>query len=155
MVVLLGSGHVAYGLGAERQLAPNFKGQIRSLIPVRVRDFAGNETARVQASYADFVWGLPPSIGPEYPLLGISLAGALGSDPAEVIQVEKGSSAEQAGIVVGDILVSVNGRAISSSPTLQHALSGLEWGDVALVELRRGPDARRIPVGLRRPLPNG
>ena len=41
VVVLIGSGHAAYGLGAERQLAPHFKGRIASLIPVTVRDGDG------------------------------------------------------------------------------------------------------------------
>jgi hypothetical protein len=155
MVVLLGSGHAAYGLGAERQIAPHFKGQIRALIPVRVRDEKANAVRTVQASYADFVWGVPPAIGPEYPVLGVSLAGVLGSRPSKVIQVEKGSSAEQAGLRVGDILLRLGGTEISSSATLQRALSGVQWGDSVMLEIRRDDEVKQVPVAFRRVLPEG
>lgn len=155
VVVLLGSGHVAYGLGAERQIAPHFKGTMRSLIPVRVRDENGRDVARVQASYADFIWGVPPAAGPEFPVLGVSLAGSLGRNPTRVIQVEARSSAEQAGVQVGDILLSLDTQEIKSSATLQRALSGFSWGDSSVLELKRGEETKRIPVAFRRVLPKG
>lgn len=155
VVVLLGSGHVAYGLGAERQIAPHFRGTIRSLIPVRVRDADGQDVPRVQASYADFVWGVPPAVGPEFPVLGVSLAGSSGRNPTRVIQVEARSSAEQAGVQVGDILLSLDAQEIKSSATLQRALSGFTWGDSGVLELKRGEETKRIPVAFRRVLPEG
>lgn len=155
VVVLLGSGHVAYGLGVERQIAPHFKGTIRSLIPVRVRDEGGRDVSAVQASYADFLWGVPPAIGPEFPVLGVSLAGSLGRNPSKVIQVEPGSSADQAGVEVGDILLSLDAREVKSSAALQRAISGFSWGDAGVLELKRGEETRRIPVAFRRVLPKG
>lgn len=155
VVVLLGSGHVAYGLGAERQIASHFKGTIRSLIPVRVRDENGRDVSSVQASYADFVWGVPPAAGPEFPVLGVSLAGSLGRNPTRVIQVETGSSAEQAGVQVGDILLSLDAHEIKSSATLQRAISGFAWGDAGVLQVKRGEENKRIPVAFRRVLPKG
>lgn len=155
MVVLLGSGHVAYGLGAERQIAGHFKGQVRSLIPVRVRNADGSHVAAVQASYADFVWGVPSAIGPEFPVLGVSLAGSLGSAPTKVIQVEEGSSAARAGVEVGDVLLKMDGRDIKSAATLQQAIAAFEWGDAGVIELKRGQDVKRVAVTFRRVLPNG
>jgi uncharacterized iron-regulated protein len=73
MVVLIGSGHVAYGLGAERQAKLWFDGRTGSLIPVGVADpEARQPISRVRASYANFVWGVPPVTDPIYPTLGIS-----------------------------------------------------------------------------------
>ena len=70
MVVLLGVGHVAYGLGAERQARPHFKGGISSLIPVPVADSENQPVPQVRASYANFVWGLPRESEPLYPTTG-------------------------------------------------------------------------------------
>ena len=60
MVVLIGSGHVAYGFGAERQAKLWYDGRIASVIPIPVYDTdkkAPIETAR--ASYASYFWGVP------------------------------------------------------------------------------------------------
>ena len=38
VVVLVGAGHVQYGMGIERQLRKTFPGRIASLIPVPVKD---------------------------------------------------------------------------------------------------------------------
>ncbi|HYN44277.1 MAG TPA: ChaN family lipoprotein, partial [Thermoanaerobaculia bacterium] len=57
MVVLIGSGHVAYGLGAQRQAALWFDGAAASVIPIPVLDDK-DRPAKVRASYADFVWGV-------------------------------------------------------------------------------------------------
>ncbi len=148
VVVLIGTGHVAYGLGAERQLAGHFKGPVRSLVPVRVR--AQDARAEVQASYADYLWGVPADTGAAFPELGVSLAGSLDTHPTRVIQVEKGSSAESARVQVGDILVSLDGRTLDSSATLQRSLADFGWGDVAILELRRGDNTLRLPVAFRR-----
>lgn len=64
MVVLVGAGHVAFGLGAERQAQPWFNGRISSLIPVPVVDSANQPVEQVRASYANFVWGVPRETEP-------------------------------------------------------------------------------------------
>ncbi len=78
MVVLAGSGHVVYGLGIERQAARHFEGKIATIVPLNVRDDEGHDVKTVQASYADFLWGLPaapilcipPSASPPIPWKG-------------------------------------------------------------------------------------
>lgn len=70
LVVLVGSGHVAYGLGIARQAAAmGFAGRVASVIPIPVEDEHGEAVEAVRASYADFVWGLPPEDDPLYPAL--------------------------------------------------------------------------------------
>ncbi len=59
MVLLTGAVHVAYGLGIERQIAPHFDGEIRSLITVPVRTPQGEPVEEVSAAYADYVWAVP------------------------------------------------------------------------------------------------
>ncbi len=105
MVVLIGSGHVTYGLGAERQTDPYYEGVISSVIPLEVTDDECTPVTKVQASYANFLWGLPRQEDEAYPSLGVSLMGPLGEKPTTVIQLSEGSVAERAGIAVGDVLL--------------------------------------------------
>ena len=113
MVVLVGSGHVAYGLGAERQARLWFDGRTASVIPVSVREEEGGPlVTKVQASYADFVWGLPPTTDPLYPSVGLSTPEQKSGERYKVIAVVKGSPAAAAGFQVGDELVSIDGAAV-------------------------------------------
>ncbi|NND37012.1 MAG: hypothetical protein HKN81_07740, partial [Gammaproteobacteria bacterium] len=119
MVVLIGSGHVTYGLGSERQTAPHYDGKIASIIPLEIADGDGEPITTVRASYANFLWGLPRSFDTVYPTLGVSLMGKLGERPTQLIQVSKGSVAQRAGLVVGDVLLSLDGTPIDSAELLR------------------------------------
>lgn len=151
MVVLIGAGHVMYGLGAERQLKSSFKGHISSLIPVPVRDSDDKPVASVRASYANFLWGVPASEGPGLPVLGVSLAGKMGKEPTKVIDIDKRSPAADAGIKVGDVLVALDGYKISSTADLQRKTADYLWGDTAQLTLQRGSETLTLLVSFRRP----
>lgn len=153
IVVLIGAGHVAYGLGAERQVAPHFKGKISSLIPVPIRDGDGVAVASVRASYANFLWGVPPESGPGLPVLGVSLMGKLGSEPTRVIEVDKRSSAASAGVQVGDVILRLDGTPISSTTDLQRKTGDYRWGDPARLEVRREGKPMTLTVVFRRSAP--
>ena len=113
MVVLIGSGHVAYGLGAERQARLWFDGKTASVIPIPIREEEHDPlVSKVQASYANFVWGLPPSTDPLYPSVGISTPEQKTGERYKVIMVGKESPAAAAGFAVGDELVSIDGVAL-------------------------------------------
>ncbi|MCS6947027.1 MAG: ChaN family lipoprotein, partial [Steroidobacteraceae bacterium] len=135
VVVLIGAGHVAYGLGAERQLAPHFSGRIASLIPVTVRDDDGRPVAGVRASYANYIWGVPRTAQPTLPVLGVSLLGRVGPEPTTVIQIDKRSPAERAGLKVGDVLRSIDGAPIDGTPALQRRIAEYAWGDAERIAL--------------------
>src|SRR5262245_65832354 len=72
MVVIVGAGHVQYGLGIARQARQWFSGRIATVIPVAVEDEHQAPVRAVQASYADFVWGIPAA-NPLYPDLGLAM----------------------------------------------------------------------------------
>ena len=93
MVVLIGSGHVTYGLGSERQTAPYYDGKIASVIPV----------------------------------------------PTKLIQVSEESVAERAGLVVGDVLLSIDGQPLDSAETLCKVFAPYRWGDVAFRVIDQAP----------------
>jgi uncharacterized iron-regulated protein len=150
VVVLIGAGHVTYGLGSERQIAPHFQGRIASVIPVPV-DGSPAGGGQVRASYANFVWGVTPATAPRYPSLGVSLMGAIGSSPGKIIQVSAGAPAAQAGVKVGDELVLVAGTPVASEASVRRAMAPFRWGDVVDIVLRREGKEVSLPVPLRRP----
>ena len=150
VVVLIGSGHVAYGLGAERQLKVHFNGRIASLIPVMVKGEDGKPVATVAASYANYLWGVPYSAGPTLPVLGVSLMGKLGKEPSKVIQVSEKSVAARAGVKVGDILRSLDGVKIDSTTTLQKQTGIYRWGDVAQLTIERDGVTQMLALPFRR-----
>lgn len=156
LVVLIGSGHVAYGLGAERQAANYFDGTTASVIPIPVADADGEPTPTVRASYADFVWGLPPETDELYPSLGLSTTAAGDDDPRRrVIFVKEGSPAGAAGVAVGDLLLALDGEPVPDKETLQRRMAGKRWGDAAALTVEREGEPVEIEVAFRRTPPDG
>jgi S1-C subfamily serine protease len=151
MVVLVGSGHVAYGLGAERQARLWSPGRTASVIPVSVREEEKDPlVTKVQASYADFVWGLPPSTDPLYPTVGLSTPEQKSGERFKVIAVAKDSPAAAAGFQVGDELVSIDGVAYADKETVNALLAGKRWGDVVEYRVLRGGQELGLTAQLRR-----
>lgn len=148
VVVLIGGGHVAYGLGAERQLHSGFKGRTASLIPVTVAH--GAAKAEVSAAYANFLWGVPQTAQPTLPVLGVSLMGRLGKEPAKVIQIDADSSAARAGVRVGDVLRELDGARIDGTAALQRKIGDYRWGDSANLRIERDGQTQTLPVEFRR-----
>ena len=151
MVVLIGSGHAAYGLGAERQARQWLEGEVASVIPVPIEDGDGERVEAVQASYADFVWGLPPADQPLYPMLGASTVPAEGeASGRRVIFVPEDSVAERAGLAVGDVIVAGDGVVILDKETYNRTLASYRWGDRALFTVLRDGEEREVEVLFRR-----
>ena len=155
MVVLAGSGHVVYGLGIQRQAARGFDGRpfqdkIATVVPVNVRDPEGHEVKTVQASYADFVWGLPAQTDPLYPSLGLSTNPVEGEKALKVILVSEGTPAGKAGAQVGDVIVSLDGTAVPDKETLNRLVAAKRWGDEAVLTVKRGSETKTLRIALRR-----
>jgi len=117
---------------------------------VELRDDEGQPIKTVQASYANFVWGLPKAHDTVYPTLGVSLMGKLGDRPTQLIQVSKGSVADRAGLVVGDVLLSIDGRPVDSAETLRIAFAPVRWGNVVTVVIERGGKKQELELPIRR-----
>jgi uncharacterized iron-regulated protein len=151
MVVLVGLGHVAYGLGIERQARNWFDGGIAGLIPVTVNGPDGAVTS-VRASYANFLWGLPHAIDSAYPSLGISTAVGQGETARRVIIVQKDSVGERAGIKTGDVIVSVDGTPLADKEAYNRLMAAKRWGDRAQIIVRRGGEEVTLTALFRRTL---
>jgi S1-C subfamily serine protease len=68
---------------------------------------------------------------------------------AEVAAVQPGGAAARAGLVAGDIVTSIDGRAEPSAEALLRAFRALEPGSAALLAVRRGQ--RHLVVALEKP----
>jgi uncharacterized iron-regulated protein len=150
MIVLIGSGHVAYGLGAERQARLWFDGRIASVIPMAVTNDKG-EKPLVRASYANFIWGVAPEKAPLFPTLGLS-TGQKKDDLYPVIAVSPDSVASRAGFKVGDGLISMDGVALTDSEVLNRLMARKRWADDAVFKVRRGAEEVSLKAVFRRTL---
>jgi uncharacterized iron-regulated protein len=147
VVVLVGSGHVAYGLGIERQARRSFDGAISSIIPIEI---AKGETMQVRASYADIVWGVPREPYLAHPSLGITPVTRSADQLQQVVVVERSSPAAAAGVVVGDIVLAIDGQPVTSRESFNRLSATKDWGDTADVKLRRGSEEITVKLFLRR-----
>lgn len=151
MVVLIGSGHVSYGLGIERQANDFFDGRTASLIPVPVHDGDGRPIRTVQASYADYIWGIPGEPAPLYPSLGISTTAARdGGEGLSVLFAQEGTPGADAGLESGDRLLAIDGQPVSDKESYNRLMAGKRWGDVVRLQFMRGDDVRVVEIPLRR-----
>jgi aminopeptidase N len=148
LVVLVGSGHVAYGVGIEHQARQWFDGKITKLIPVPVADSDRKPVESVKASYADFVWGIPYEHDPLYPELGFSMTEVNGA--RTIIDVEKDSIAARSGFRVHDQVLALDGIPATDRETWNRMMAGKRWGDTAVVTVKRGDTEIRIEAELRR-----
>ncbi|NLI78054.1 MAG: Do family serine endopeptidase [Candidatus Riflebacteria bacterium] len=66
-----------------------------------------------------------------------------------VTEVVPGSSADGAGLVPGDVILSIGGRKVTSPGDFQDALSRVSVGDTVPVEMRRKGRTDTVPMVLR------
>ena len=152
LVVLVGSGHVTYDLGIQRQIAQWEQVPMATVIPISVVDGDGVAIPQVQASYADFLWGMPPVTDPNYPILGISTRSTGDEGQRTVIFIGEGSVGEKAGFQMGDMLVSMDGNPVPNKEALAILMSQTRWGDTAVVKVKRGEEEVDLDVAFRRTL---
>jgi len=150
MVVLVGSGHVAYGVGIERQARRWADGPIATLIPVSVGTPEHGLVKSTRASYANFTWGLPDETDPAFPMFGTSTAVGAGDAARRVIIVQSGSPAASAGVKVGDVLQSLDGIALLEKETFNQLMAAKRWGDSAALVVRRGAETVTLNFVFRR-----
>ncbi len=153
LVVLVGSGHVVYDLGIQRQAAQWSDLPIASVIPIPIRTGDDEPIETVQASYADFVWGLPAETDPLYPVLGVSTRKGKEDDRRSVIYVDDESVGARAGFELGDLILEMDGEPIPDKERLAQLMAGKRWGDTVVVKVQRGEETVALEVAFRREPP--
>jgi uncharacterized iron-regulated protein len=147
VVVLVGSGHVAYGLGIERQARRWFDREISTLLPIDIKQ---GETLDVRASYANVVWGVPSEPYPAHPSLGITPVTRSADQLQQVVSVDRNSAAARAGVVQGDIVLAIDGQPVASREDFNRLSALKDWGDTAEMKIRRGAEELTLKLLLRR-----
>jgi hypothetical protein len=148
MVVLVGSGHVAYGVGIDRQARRWTDGDVTTLVPVPVEDDKGTPITRARASYAHVVYGVAGERDSAYPSLGVSSIPTDGG--RSIIDVQKDTPGAAAGLAVGDVIVAIDGQPVTSRELFNRVMAAKLWGDVVRLGITRSGEAQTIDVPLRR-----
>jgi len=149
VVVLVGAGHVVYDQGIARQIANWSDVPIATVTPIPVANSRGEPVEHVQASYGDFLWGLPATRPPRYPVLG---AATIVGQPSglRIIDIDAQSAAARAGLKVGDRITAVDGIKIRDRRDMNQAMATYRWGDLIAVGLQRDDNALTVPLALTR-----
>ncbi len=150
MVVLIGVGHVAYGLGAQRQadLWGNFKAASVASVAEADEDGAART---VRGSFADFIWGAPaPDKAPVYPTLGASLTDKPGATGPAISGIRPGSPAAKAGLAAGDMVTAIDGVATPDKEATLFEMARKGWGDTVAVEVVRKEGKKTLSALLER-----
>jgi uncharacterized iron-regulated protein len=127
MVVLAGSGHLAYGTGIPKRLTKR--------LDVETAVVLNGTEAGLTPDIADYLL-LPNSIElPPAGKLGIYM-----SDTPQGVTVDKfsdGSAVKEVGMKQGDQIISLNGEPVHTSADVRIALLGKQPGDNVEVGIRR------------------
>lgn len=150
MVVIIGSGHVSYGLGIERQARNFFDGLTATMIPVQVTDSDGLRIDTVRASYANYVWGIPGEDATLYPSLGLSTRVSTETEGLSVLFAQDDSLGGRAGIKAGDRLLSMDGQELADKEVFNRLMATKRWGDSLELTFDRGGETRTVSIALRR-----
>jgi len=146
VVVLVGSGHVAYGLGIARQARAYTDKRVATVLPI---PSTPGKPEQVRASVADIVWGVPTETYPLFPTLGVSFR-SNGDLPNTVLMVSPGSTAEVMGLKAGDVLMTIDDQPIRKDVEVRTLLDRKQWGDAVKATVKRGTDTLTLTGRLQR-----
>lgn len=152
LVVMVGMGHVVYGLGAQRQAALWGREPTASVVAMAAEE--GGKPAMVRASLGDFIWGTPPDDEtPAFPSLGASLSDKPGVAGPTVGMVRAGSPAQKAGLLKDDVVVAVDGQTTADKESVLLQVGRKGWGDSLALEVLRAGQRQSLTATLARPAP--
>jgi len=168
VVLLAGTGHVAYHLGIARIISQRSGLKTAVVMPVDVRlpkktdknpfeahlgpnpEKPATPTVIVSRGLGEFLVGVPEEEFEKYPTFGMSL-----KDTPEGIKVSivlPDSIAEKRGFKNGDLIVEFNGQRFADTTALRQWLTWINWGDKLVVKVRRAGRTRRLAFTLTPPV---
>jgi len=145
MVVLAGSGHLAYGAGIPKRVYRRIGKDYAIILP--------DPGEPLELGLADFVIFPSEVQAPEDAKLGIMLDSSDGL--LTVAGFSRGSGAEKAGMEKGDIVLAVDGQKVEDFDDLRVFLATRHVGDVVRVTVRRDKETVEIEVVLGAPRRHG
>lgn len=138
-----GNGHIIYDFGIPKRV---FRRTFLPYYTIYPAEFHGTKPSADQDLFlpeiplepADFVWVIPPSgIQEKRVYLGVQIQ-RTGDNKLVIQEITPVSPAEKAGFMVGDIILSIDGKIVKSVMELVHYLQTKQFGDTCTVDLERG-----------------
>ena len=139
VVGIMGSGHIKYGYGVPHQLKHLGVTDVGMLLPWN----NGTSCDLLTADIADAIFGtaLPPLAADERPRERLGIRFEMAQDGgARVLQVEKGSIAEKAGIRESDLIIETAGMPIKQLNDIVEIVKRQAPGTWLPLKIKRGSD---------------
>lgn len=145
-VVLIGSGHLIFGLGVNRLVGAMSGQPSKSVVPVGVPK--GRPSVTVTRSLADYIVGVPAEERPAYPSIGLAFKAA--PDAARLMVASKPIDGAARGhdFEESDIVLSVDGLTFSDADLLLIHLAKFPWGGEIRFRLLRAGAERTVVLKL-------
>ena len=145
MVVLAGSGHLAFGVGIPKRVHRRIGKDYAIILP--------DPGEPLELGLADFIIFPSEVQAPEDAKLGIMLDSSDGL--LTVAGFTRGSGAEKAGMEKGDIVLAVDGQKVKDFDDLRVFLATRHVGDVVRLKVRRDKATVELDVELGAPSRHG
>jgi uncharacterized iron-regulated protein len=147
IVVIVGSGHVAYNLGSNLVLARQSDLSQATVMPVTLDD--AEEMRRTVRSYGEYLFGVKDDSDPAfYPSFGLSARNHAGN--VVVGMLFPGSLAAEAGFRSNDVVLSINGEPVKDVTDMRIRLSRFNWGETAEFLIRRDGEEMALSITPKR-----
>ncbi|MDE2366869.1 MAG: ChaN family lipoprotein [Betaproteobacteria bacterium] len=143
VVGIMGSGHIKHGYGVPHQLKDLRIAEVGTLLPWN----NGSSCGQVVSGLADAVFGIAPSqpVSHEPPRQRLGIRFEMAQDGGvRVLQVEKGSIAEAAGIRDGDLISEAAGVPLKRLDDIVNIVKRQAPGTWLPLKLKRGADTIEI-----------
>ena len=135
VVVLIGTGHLMFGLGFHRLVREASGLPAKSVVAVGIPE--GRPSITVSRTLADYIVGIPAEKRPAYPEIGLAFKPV--PDPSKLVIANKPTQGAARGFDFeeNDLVLSVDGRTFSDVDELLIYLAGIPWGGEARFRLLR------------------
>ena len=143
MLVFAGNGHIIYDFGIPKRVFRRNTLPYYTIYPAEFQEdkpTLSNQDlflAEIPLEPSDFIWVIPPMIEQKRIYLGVQLP-KTGDKKLAIQTITPGSPAEKAGILPGDVILSIDGKNLKSVMELVHYLQTKRFGDTCNVAVDRG-----------------
>ncbi len=149
VVVLIGSGHLMFGVGLDRLVRDLSGQQTKSVVPVRIpREWP---SVTVTRSLADYIVGVPAEERPAYPSIGLAFKAVPDSSRLMVASKPTVGAAGGHDFQKGDIVLSVDGLVFSDVDALLIHLAKIPWGGESRFRLLRAGVEKAVVLKIEDP----
>ena len=148
VVVIAGSGHVAYNLGIPRAVHDKTGQPFASVVAVDDHGRQGKGGYAVR-SLANYIGGISYDTEPGYyPSFGFTVSNKEGKLMVGIIYPN--SLAMKAGLTAGDRVLALDGEPVDDVTGLRMRLAAKNWGETAVLLVERGGETVPVEIALEK-----